>query len=129
LPWCAAHHVGAIAYSPLLRGMLFGTWGGDKTFPADDGRAAHKDYSGARFQRHLDALDELKTLAATQALSCGQLCVGVLLQTPGLTGCIVGARSARQGALIASLGVVVTKEQADAVWAIVGRLQKDLETL
>ncbi|MCC7044753.1 MAG: aldo/keto reductase [Acidobacteria bacterium] len=129
LPWCATHHVGAIAYSPLLRGMLFGTWGRDKTFPADDTRSAHKDYSGARFQRHLDALDEIKTLAASYALSCPQLCVGVLLQTPGLTGCIVGARSARQGALIANLGVEVTKEQADKVWEIVGRLQKDLETL
>ena len=50
--------------------------------------------------------------------------MGVLLQTPGLTGCIVGARSARQGALIANLGVEVTTEQADAVWEIVGRLQQ-----
>lgn len=129
LPWCASHQVGAIAYSPLLRGMLFGTWGRDKTFPADDTRSAHKDYSGARFQRHLDALDELKALAASWALSCPQLCVGVLLQTPGLTGCIVGARSARQGALIASLGVEVTTEQADKVWDIVGRLAKDLAAL
>jgi aryl-alcohol dehydrogenase-like predicted oxidoreductase len=129
LPWCAAHDVGVLAYSPLLRGMLFGTWGRDKTFPADDTRSAHKDYSGARFQRHLDALDELKALAAASALSCPQLCVGVLLQTPGLTGCIVGARSARQGALIANLGVEVTSEQAEQVWAIVGRLQKDLDSL
>lgn len=129
LPWCADHNVGAIAYSPLLRGMLFGTWGRDKTFASDDGRATHKDYSGARFQRHLDALDELHKLAASGGLSVPQLCVGVLLQTRGLTGCIVGARSARQGALIASLGVVVTAEQAQAVWDVVGRLQKDLERL
>lgn len=129
LPWCHTNDVGVIAYSPLLRGMLFGTWGRDKTFPADDTRSAHKDYSGPRFQRHLDALDELKALAASYALSCPQLCVGVLLQTPGLTGCIVGARSARQGSLIASLGVDVTKEQADQVWAIVGRLQQDLANL
>jgi aryl-alcohol dehydrogenase-like predicted oxidoreductase len=129
LPWCVTHGVGAIAYSPLLRGMLFGTWGRDKTFPADDTRSAHKDYSGARFARHLDAIDELKALAARYALSCPQLSVGVLLQTPGLTGCIVGARNARQGALVANLGVEVTKDQADAVWEIVGRLQKDLETM
>ena len=129
LPWCADHNVGAVAYSPLLRGMLFGSWGRDKTFPADDGRSAHKDYSGARFQRHLDAIDEIKVLAASYALSCAQLCVGVLLQTRGLTGCIVGARSARQGALIASLGVVVTPEQANAVWAIVRQLEHDLATI
>ncbi|MBW8870207.1 MAG: aldo/keto reductase, partial [Acidobacteriales bacterium] len=32
LPWCAAHEVGAISYSPLFRGLLFGTWSRDKTF-------------------------------------------------------------------------------------------------
>lgn len=129
LPWCADHGVGAIAYSPLLRGMLFATWGRDKTFPADDGRSTHKDYAGPRFQRHLDALDDLRVIASAGALSVPQLCVGVLLQTRGLTGAIVGARNARQGALVASLGVTVSAEQAAAVWAVVGKLQRDLDAL
>ncbi len=129
LPWCASHGVGAIAYSPLFRGLLFGTWARDKTFPADDARGTHKDYRGARFQRHLQAIDEIRTLAAASGLSCPQLCIGVLLHTPGLTGCIVGARSARQGALIANLGVTVTDEQAEAAWQVAARLQGDLETL
>jgi aryl-alcohol dehydrogenase-like predicted oxidoreductase len=129
LPWCAANGIGAISYSPLLRGMLFGTWGRDKKFPSDDGRSTHKDYSGARFQRHLDAIDELHALARKAGLSCGQLAVGVILRNPGLTGCIVGARNARQGALITGLGVTVTAEQEAAVWQIVGRLQRDLQTI
>ena len=129
LPWCAKNGVGAIAYSPLLRGMLFGTWSKDKTFPADDGRATHKDYKGPRFQRHLQAIDELKVLAGKSGLSCPQLCVGALLHTPGLTGCIVGARNARQGALIAGLGVTVTAEQEADVWDVIERLQKELETI
>lgn len=126
LPWCAANGVGAIAYSPLFRGLLFGTWPRDKTFPPDDARRDHKDYQGARFQRHLDAVDELAALARRSGLSCAQLCIGVLLRTPGLTGCIVGARSARQGALVANLGVLVTDDQAEAAWKIVRTLQKDL---
>ena len=80
LPWCAAHHVGAISYSPLFRGLLFGTWHNDKTFPADDGRSTHKDYSGARFRRHLQAIDEIRAVATSGGLSVAQLCVGVLLQ-------------------------------------------------
>jgi aryl-alcohol dehydrogenase-like predicted oxidoreductase len=127
LPWCAAHNVGAISYSPLFRGLLFGAWPKDKTFPADDGRSTHKDYSGERFQRHLQAIEEIRALAAAGGLSVPQLCVGVLLQTPGLTGVIVGARNARQGALIASLGVSITPDQAAGVWAIADRLAKDLE--
>jgi aryl-alcohol dehydrogenase-like predicted oxidoreductase len=129
LPWCAANGVGAIAYSPLFRGLLFGTWARDKTFPADDARSEHRDYLGARFQRHLDAVDELAALARSGGLSCPQLCIGVLLRTPGLTGCIVGARSARQGALIANLGVAVDDDQIEAARQVVARLQSDLEQL
>ncbi len=129
LPWCAANGVGAIAYSPLFRGLLFGTWPKTKTFQTGDARGDHKDYQGARFQRNLQAVDEIRELAAAHALSCAQLCVGVLLHTPGLTGCIVGARSAFQGALVANLGVSITDELAASVRAIIARLQRDLETL
>ena len=129
LPWCAAHHVGAISYSPLFRGLLFGTWSRDKTFAADDARGAHKDYSGARFQRHLDAVEELQAIARSGGLSCAQLSVGVLLKTSGLTGVICGARDARQGALVANLGVTITADQSRQVWAVADRLRKDLERL
>ena len=129
LPWCASRRVGAIAYSPLFRGMLFGTWTTDKTFPTDDGRSTHKDYVGARFQRHLQAVEQIKALAAAGGLSCPQLCVGVLLHTPGLTGCIVGARSARQGGYIANLGVTVTDEQVKAVKAVTASLEADLQKI
>jgi aryl-alcohol dehydrogenase-like predicted oxidoreductase len=129
LPWCAAHNVGAISYSPLFRGLLFGTWSRDKTFGPDDARGQHKDYSGRRFQRHLDAVDEIQEIARASGLSCAQLCVGVLLATPGLTGVICGARDARQGAVVANLGVAVTDEQSAQVWSVVRRLSKDLETM
>jgi aryl-alcohol dehydrogenase-like predicted oxidoreductase len=129
LPWCASHNVGAISYSPLFRGLLFGTWKKDKTFPADDGRSTHKDYAGARFQRHLQAIEEIRALATSSGLSVPQLCVSVLLQTPGITGVIVGARSAKQGGSIAGLGISITSDQAAAVWAIADRLAKDLASL
>src|SRR5262249_19590662 len=93
-----------ISYSPLFRGLLFGTWSRDKTFGPDDARGPHKDYSGWRFQRHLDAVDEIQTIARAGGLSCAQLCVGVLLIIPGLTGVICGARDAQQGVLVANLG-------------------------
>ena len=129
LPWCAEHDVGVISYSPLFRGLLFGTWSTDKTFPSDDARSAHKDYAGARFQRHLQAVEEIRAVAARGGLSVAQLCVGVLLHTPGLTGVIAGARNARQASVVASLGVDVSAEQASAVWAVVERLNADLENL
>ena len=39
---------------------------------------------------------------------------------------ICGARDARQGALVANLGVTVTTDQARQVWAVAERLRKDL---
>jgi aryl-alcohol dehydrogenase-like predicted oxidoreductase len=129
LPFCATTGLGVIAYSPLFRGLLFGTWKKGKTFPEGDARGAHKDYQGARFDRHLDAVAALRDLAAESGLSTGQLAIGVLLHTPGLTGCIVGARSARQGAMIASLGVAVTGDQAAAVDRIMASLRHDLATM
>jgi aryl-alcohol dehydrogenase-like predicted oxidoreductase len=129
LPWCASHEVGVISYSPLFRGMLFGTWANEKTFPKDDGRSAHKDYSGARFQRHLQAVDEIRAVAASGGLSVPQLCVGVLLETRGLTAVIAGARNARQGSVVANLGVSLSADQITAVWSIGERLAKDLEKM
>ncbi len=129
LPYAAKTNLGVIAYSPLFRGLLFGTWKKGKTFPDGDARGGHKDYQGARFDRHLDAAAQIRDLATESGLSTGQLCVGSLLQTPGLTGCIVGARSARQGAMIASLGVAVTAEQVAAVGRIIAALQADLARL
>jgi aryl-alcohol dehydrogenase-like predicted oxidoreductase len=129
LPWCSANNVGAIAYSPLFRGLLFGTWSRNKVFGADDARGTHKDYSGPRFQRHLDAVEELQALAREGGISCAQLCVGVLLATPGLTGVIGGARDARQAALVAHLGVTITADQSRQVWAVADRLRQDLDAL
>jgi aryl-alcohol dehydrogenase-like predicted oxidoreductase len=126
LPYAAKTNLGVIAYSPLFRGMLFGTWRKGKTFPDGDARGAHKDYQGARFDRHLDAIAKLRELAMDSGLSVSQLAIGVLLHTPGLTGCIVGARSRRQGALIANLAVEVTDEQVAAVEGVMASLRADL---
>ena len=126
LPYAARTNLGVLAYSPLFRGMLFGTWTKGKTFAEGDTRGAHKDYQGARFDRHLDAIAALRELATANGLSVPQLAVGVLLHTPGLTGVIVGARSALQGAQMASLGVAVSDEQVAAVELIMASLRADL---
>ena len=126
LPWCAKHGMGAIAYSPLFRGLLFGTWDKTKKFAADDARGGHKDYSGPRFARHLEAIEELKELASHSGLSCAQICIGTLLRTPGLTGCIVGARNAEQGAAAAELSAKVSLDQESEVEDIIARLNADL---
>ncbi|MBA3847438.1 MAG: aldo/keto reductase, partial [Planctomycetes bacterium] len=118
--------LGGLAYSPLMRGMLFGTWIADKTFPPGDTRAEHKDYRGARFARHLQAIDEMKAIAAGEDLSLPQLAIGALMCTPGLTACIVGARNAAQGVALADLGAPIRAKPLAALDAVCARLATDL---
>lgn len=129
LPWCALKGVGAIAYSPLFRGLLFGSWTVEKKFSPDDGRSNHKDYSGPRFLRHLLAVEKLKAFAKKSGLSCSELCIGALLREPGLTGCIVGARNAAQGKALAQLGNPINAEQLAMVRKIISDLNYDLAKL
>ncbi len=129
LPWCAEHHVGFLAYSPLQRGLLFGNWGRDKSFPANDHRGERADFRGPRLARYLDAVDDLKIIAAEDEMTVAQLAIGCLLCHEGLTACIVGARNADQGRLLGDLGMPVKAKQLAAVDVVIAKLQTDLAVI
>ncbi len=126
LPWCAEHGVGFLAYSPLQRGLLFGSWDAGKTFPAGDHRGERADFRGARLVRYLAAVAELQAIAAGDDLDCAELAIACLMCHPGMTACIVGARNAAQGAYLGRLGMPATKAQLAAVDALTARLFSDL---
>jgi aryl-alcohol dehydrogenase-like predicted oxidoreductase len=129
LPWCAAHGVGFLAYSPLHRGLLFGAWTRDKTFPPGDHRGERPDFTGPRLARHLDAVEELKTIAAGEGMNCAQLAIGSLMCGEGLSACIVGARNALQGAALGDLGMPVSAKTLAQVDAVCERLRVDLAAM
>ena len=129
IPWCLEHGLGTLAYSPLQRGLLFGTWGADKTFPAGDHRGERADYRGARLARALGAVEELRAVAQEDDLTVPQLAIGALLCTEGLSACIVGARTAEQGAAIATLGAPLRAAQLSQVDGICARLRADLAAI
>jgi aryl-alcohol dehydrogenase-like predicted oxidoreductase len=129
LPWCAEHGVGFLAYSPLQRGLLFGGWSADKSFPAGDHRGERADFRGRRLARYLAAVDELKAIAAEDGLECAELAIGCLMCHEGVTACIVGARTATQGAYLGRLGMPATKAQLALVDAVCARLLADLAAI
>ena len=129
LPWCAAHGVGFLAYSPLQRGLLFGGWSADKRFPPGDHRGERADFRGRRLARYLAAVDELKAIAAADGLEVAELAIGCLMCHEGMTACIVGARTAEQGAYLGRLGMPATKAQLAAVDAVCVRLFADLAAI
>jgi aryl-alcohol dehydrogenase-like predicted oxidoreductase len=126
LPWCAEYGVGALAYSPLHRGMLSGTWTADKTFAKDDHRSERADFQGPRLARFLAAVEELRVIAEDDDLTVPQLAIGYLLCTEGLSGCIVGARNAAQGEALVDLGMPIKAKHMDAVDAVLAKLKADL---
>lgn len=129
LPWCFEHNVGFLAYSPLQRGLLFGHWTREKTFPAGDHRSERSDFRGPRLARYLDAVDELKKIAEEDEMTVAQLAIGCLLCVEGFTAAIVGARNAEQGAQLGDLGIPVKAKHLAAVDAVIVRLQTDLAAI
>jgi aryl-alcohol dehydrogenase-like predicted oxidoreductase len=129
LPYCSEQEMGYLAYSPLLRGLLFGQWDANKTFPEGDGRATHKDYSGARFERHIKALEAITELGSPLGLDCAQMSLATILSTQGCTAAIVGARNEQQGAQIGQLYAEIDEKMVIEMNVIVAELQRDLESL
>lgn len=99
LPFCAAHDIGVIVYSPMASGMLTEKFSREwaASLPEDDWR---KKYSGHLQEPELSAnlmlLDGLKAIAARYGRTVSQIAIAWTLRRPEVTGAIVGARRPEQ---------------------------------
>jgi aryl-alcohol dehydrogenase-like predicted oxidoreductase len=98
IPWCAQHGVGVVVYAPMASGLLTGKFSRDAldTLAADDWRRRAAHFQDSDLSRNLDLVDRLRPIAARLDTSLAALAVGWTLTVPGVTGAIVGARSASQ---------------------------------
>ena len=96
LPWCRAHGVGAIVYSPMEQGLLTGKVGLDRVFAADDGRSQDPAFSAANRTRVIRGIDATAELCAAHRCSPAQLALAWCHHQPGVTAAIAGARSPEQ---------------------------------
>lgn len=92
LPFCQAHGIGVVAYSPLASGLLGGSYTSDKTFDTTDWRAHSPDFTGDGLRRNLARVDRLRQIAERQGKSVPQLAVAWVLSHPAVTSAIVGVR-------------------------------------
>lgn len=110
LPWCRAHDVGVLAYSPLASGLLTGTWSRERrdALPEDDWRK-HKNplFQDPAFARHLAVVEAVRGIAATRGVAPGAVALAWVLAHPAITGAIVGAR---RGGQFADLAVAAALE-------------------
>jgi aryl-alcohol dehydrogenase-like predicted oxidoreductase len=97
LPYCAAHGITVLAYSPMAQGILAGRFGPQPSFAKEDHRKGHRLFQPDIYPRVQAALERLKPIAARNGVTLGQLALAWVISHPG-TCAIAGARSAEQAA-------------------------------
>jgi aryl-alcohol dehydrogenase-like predicted oxidoreductase len=98
IPWCAAHGTGVIVYSPMQSGLLTDRFDMARVagLADSDWRRRSPEFRSPRLERNLALRDALRPIARRHGATVSAVAVGWTLAWPGVTGAIVGARSARQ---------------------------------
>lgn len=104
LPWCRAHDVGVLVYTPLLQGILSCRWKTVEDIPQMRRRTRHfaSQRPGVMHDGPghepllLKLLDDLSSLGAELGMAPATLALAWLLGRPGVTSVIVGARNVAQ---------------------------------
>jgi len=98
LLWAREHEAGVIVYSPMASGLLTGafTAGRAALLEPGDWRARHPDFTEPALSANLALVDALRPVAERHGVTPAAVAVAWTLTFPGVTGAIVGARSARQ---------------------------------
>jgi aryl-alcohol dehydrogenase-like predicted oxidoreductase len=98
IPWCAEHHTGVICYSPMQSGILTEGFNLARVthFAADDWRRRSAEFQHPKLSRNLALRDALQPIARRYRTTVSAVAIAWVLAWPGVTGAIVGARSAEQ---------------------------------
>lgn len=122
LPWCRAHGAGVLGYSPMQSGLLTERCSRERlaALPPDDYRHRGTQFTEPRLSRNLALRDALRPIAAGLRCTIGELAIAWTLAWGGVTGAIVGARSAAQvegwiGAARLQLGAADLEAVASAI--------------
>jgi aryl-alcohol dehydrogenase-like predicted oxidoreductase len=79
LPWCVAHQVALLPYSPLGRGFLTGGIGPDRIFAPDDARAANPRFSPEALRANQPIVDAVRAVARRLGATVAQVALAWVL--------------------------------------------------
>ena len=98
LPYCAAHNIGTLIYSPMKNGLLSGRMTRERVaaFPQDDFRRARAHFQEPELTRNLNLVEVLRAIGARYGRTPGEVAISWTLRRPEVTAAIVGLRSAAQ---------------------------------
>lgn len=125
IPWCYANRTGVIVYSPMQAGILTDSFTVDriKKMDADDWRKKSVYFQTPQLEKNIKMRDALKSIAARHNTSVGAVAVAWTLAWPGVTGAIVGARSASQvDGWIGAAKLTLTANDLDEIASTIDKL-------
>lgn len=94
LPYCQAHNIGVIVYSPMASGLLSGAMTRERiaNFPQDDWRRNNDWFKEPQLTRNLELVEVLRRIGQRYGVTPGTVAVAWTLRHPAVTAAIVGAR-------------------------------------
>jgi len=98
IPWCAGHDTAVIVYSPMQAGLLTDSFTAARmsALAQDDWRRRAVEFQEPNLSRSLALRDALQPIARRHGATVSAVAVAWTLAWPGVTGAIVGARTAAQ---------------------------------
>ena len=114
LPFCRAHGIGVINYSPMVSGLLTGKMTAERIagLPADDWRKRSVEFNEPRLSRNMKLVELLREIGRQHEVLPGVVAVAWTLNNPAITAAIVGGRSRQQvEGLAPALGLRLSEEE------------------
>ncbi|HJY52553.1 MAG TPA: aldo/keto reductase [Candidatus Udaeobacter sp.] len=98
LPYCEAHRIGVIVYSPMQSGLLTGAMTRERIakLPDSDWRSRDPEFLEPKLSKNLALVDRLRRVGQKHGRPAGQVAVAWVLRNSAVTAAIVGARSPQQ---------------------------------
>ncbi len=118
IPSSAAHGTGVIVYSPMQSGLVTDSFSLERLarMAEDDWRRRDPEFQEPLLSRNLALRDALRPIAARHGISIAAVAVAWTLSWRGVSGAIVGARSARQvEGWIAAGDLALTPQDLDEI--------------
>ena len=96
LPYCKSEQIAMVTYWPLIKGLLAGKMERNQVFPKTDSRHKYLMFRGEEFQKNLDFVDTIRSLATQQNMDLVSLVLAWTMAQEGITTVLFGATSAKQ---------------------------------
>ncbi len=98
LPYCEEHAVGVVCYSPMMKGLLTGSFTSEraKSLSEKDHRSRDPKFTPPQLELNLEVVETIRPLAEEAGRPIAQLALAWVLCRAGVTSAIVGVRNPSQ---------------------------------